>query len=633
MRHFRNRLGLLCLLSLLLSVNLAAAQDAGDISVVGSSIMSELLRSLGEAANIGSLNMTAQGTSKGIDRFCNGDIDIAVASRAISSAEDAICHANEVANSEFLLAHKIVAFAAHKAVPLSCISRSNLESLLKPSSSNQAADWSDYAADTAALPIVMFVPHESSLEYALVDGNVIGDRLRGDVERYDLADDALATTGETEGALAILPFGSDLAGNDSIQVLETDSTDVAGCVSPSALSVEAGLYPFSQTYYLYVNRTRLAHNELLKNFVQVMISPDAADALTKLGFTPPTSEIYRVNETTLTDPDSSLALGGGETEFEIPEELSGEIDISGAANGYQLLERVSSRMPGEGARLQISIEAFGQRAGVADLCAGGVDIAILDSLPRTLDMGACEGNEIVTVSIAIGNHATVLLGNAADQYTQCLTIEQLDEIWNASSTDTIMAWNEINEAMPQQSMILFGLSSVDRYADILLQGIHDALPPIRRDTEQNFDPLYRAAAVANVEGSLTYMSWPDYQKVLGNQQSNVHLVSVDAGSGCVSPSADTIANGMYPLTRPASLLANELSLTDINVQSLLWSLFSDDNWALLEREQFVGIKRADLPARRRQLETLFRQAEAMAPPIDDASEPVDGGEATEDTSE
>ena len=633
MRHFRNRLGLLCLLSLFLSVILATAQDAGDISVVGSSIMSELIRSMGEAANIGSLNMTAQGTSKGIDRFCNGNIDIAVASRAISSAEDAICLSNEVGHSEFLFAHKIVAFAAHKAVPLSCISSSNLESLLKPSSSNQTADWSDYATDSDALPIVMFVPHESSLEYAIVDGNIIGDRLRADVERYVLADDALANTSETEGALAILPFSSDLARDDSIQVLETDSIDDAVCVSPSAQSVEAGLYPFAQTYYLYVNRTRLASSELLKNIVQVLISPDSAVAFTQLGFTPPTSETYALNETSLTDPDSSLALGGGETEFEIPVELSGEIDISGAANGYQLLERVSSRMPGEGAQLQVRIEAFGQQAGVTDLCAGGVDIAILDSSPRTLEMDACEGNEIVTVSIDIGNHATVLLGNAADQHTQCLTTEQIGEIWSASSTAPIMAWNELDEAMPQQNMILFGLLSVDRYADILLQSIHDAVPPIRRDTEQHFDPLYRAAAVANVEGSLTYMSWPDYQKVLDNQQSNVHLVSVDEGAGCVSPSVDTITNGRYPLSRPASLLANELSLADINVQSLLWSLFSDDNWTLLEREQFVGVERADLPARRRQLETLFRQAESIAPPIEDAPEPVDGDEATQDTSE
>ncbi len=633
MRHFRNRFALLCLLTLLWTANFSIAQDDDAISIVGSRIVSEVLVSLGEAANIESLSISAKGTSQGIDIFCNGDIDIAVASRAISSAEDLICGSNEVVHSEFLFAHKIIAFAAHNAVPVSCISSSELDSLLKPSSSNQASDWADYAPETDTLPVVMFVPDTDTLEYAIADSNIVGDQLRNDVETYDSVVGAVARAGDAEGALAILPFTPDLAGDEPIKVLETKSADDSNCVSPSAENLESGLYPFAQSYFLYVNRKRMSEKEALEAFVQVLISPESAGTIESFGFTPVTRETYDVNARMLSNPDATFAVGGGETAFEIPEGLTGDVNISGSANAYQLLDRVSSRLSGDGAQLRVSINAVGQSAGLASLCAGEVDLAILDSPPHTLDMTACDESEVDTVSIDIGSHATVLLGNQADRQTMCLTLDQIDSIWNASSTNRVMAWSDVDASMPEQTMTLFGLTTVDRYADILLQGIYETAPPIRRDTEQDFDHLYRAAAVGNVEGSLTYMAWPDYQAVLDRQQSNVHLVSVDAGSGCVSPSADTIANGTYRLSRPASLLAKEMALTDINVQSLLWSLFSDDNWQLFEVEEFVGIEEADLPARRRQLETLFRQAESKVAATEESVEQAASDEAREDSSE
>ena len=106
------------------------------------------------------------------------------------------------------------------------------------------------------------------------------------------------------------------------------------------------------------------------------------------------------------------------------------------------------------------------------------------------------------------------------------------------------------------------------------------------------------------------MSWQDYASVLENQQRNVQLVGVDAGSGCVAPAEHNIVDGDYALARPASLLVNSASLANINAQSLLWRLYADDNWSNFEREGFVGMALADLARHRRQLETQFRLAEA-----------------------
>ena len=130
------------------------------------------------------------------------------------------------------------------------------------------------------------------------------------------------------------------------------------------------------------------------------------------------------------------------------------------------------------------------------------------------------------------------------------------------------------------------------------------------------------------------MSWRDYQRVLDKDQADIQLVAVDAGSGCVQPSPSAIDDGSYALSRRASLLVREESLSDVNVQSFLWSLFDEDNWSVVERQDFIGISSIELPAIRRELQTLYAKAEADYPPAEETDEIESGDESLdEDSSE
>ena len=72
----------------------------------------------------------------------------------MTSAEAAICGANDVVHSEFLIAHRIVAFIAHPDAPLVCLDGQTLELALKPTSSNNVTDWSFYAEEQSDLAIL-----------------------------------------------------------------------------------------------------------------------------------------------------------------------------------------------------------------------------------------------------------------------------------------------------------------------------------------------------------------------------------------------------------------------------------------------------------------------------------------------
>jgi hypothetical protein len=135
---------------------------------------------------------------------------------------------------------------------------------------------------------------------------------------------------------------------------------------------------------------------------------------------------------------------------------------------------------------------------------------------------------------------------------------------------------------------------------------------VREDAEISGDVLYRAAATANVPGALTFMTWTDYQDVLSNAQANIQLVAVDGGAGCVAPSVETITDGTYPLARPLNVVVNKAALTDITVQSWLWSVFSDQNHSLFTASGLVGVPVESLDAVRAELQTAFDEAAAEA---------------------
>ena len=619
----RNRLApvLLCLALLIYVPAFAVAQES-TATALGSDMARALIETLATETGT-TVEFTVTGSSAGIDEFCNGEIDFVAASRPISGAEAAICASNEVTHSEFLLAHKIALFAAHADAPLDCLQTTDVEALFKPSAASQAADWSDFGASDS-LAVTLLAPGSESDAYAILDSMVVGDGLRRDLVVFDDVAGGIDLIASTEGALALLPWSVDAAAASSVKLMQLGDS----CAEASAANVEAKLYPAAQSLYLYVNRERLESNAALAGFIGSAISAESASLIEALGLAAPSPAMSEFNAQALQDPEVALAISDGDTDFTIPPNLAGAVTGAGAVNSYRLLQSVGARLSGSNPQFNLTLHGVGGAAGIDRLCSGEAQIAMLDSAAADIDLSDCG---VSTSSIDLGAHAVILLGNEADAHTACLTAGQLDTVWNSASSGAVSHWNQVDAAMPDQAITLFAPLMLDRHADMLFVD-HTVKPPIRRDTEQDYSPLYRAAATANVPGALTFMSWADYQSVLENDQVGIQLVGVDAGAGCVTPDLESILDGSYALSKPAHLLISEDALADIAMQSLLWQLFADESWPLIENNDFVGITQADLGAKRRDLETRFHLANARAAEIqaadaeaDDASSDSDSG--------
>ncbi|GAB5489927.1 MAG: PstS family phosphate ABC transporter substrate-binding protein [Phototrophicaceae bacterium] len=615
------------------------------VSVVGSGIVNPAIQALIDGSgSIITYDVTTTGTNAGFEQFCAGTADLVSATRPIDVPETALCSQTGVEFVELLIGFEVTVVISNPEDSfLTCLTPTNLTALFSPSAT--ATQWDEVvstATDTVVAEttpeaeateevamspaISVLLPEDSSITYAIFDSVVNGFGFRADAQTMDTAS-IISTVASTSGAIGVVPLEVALENSDSVSILGIDARG-EGCAQPSIETVEFGQYPIATPLYLYVNTSA---QETLAFFLDYITSSDSASALNMAGYTGVSDIIYGVNRAIVLGEAPSRALTEAEVTYEIPANLAGNINIVGATSGFAIASGNATRLTSTQQSLTINNNFNGQVAGIEAYCNGDADILFVTDNAEAV----CEGT-VPSVSYDFGQQVVVLVSNAGDSYASCLTLDQINTIFSASSTATVSQWSNVADAFPEQDLVLVGVSAGNVLTDILMNSVTEGVAnPIRADfVETNSDPLYRGAAIGNVSGALTYMSWINYQEVLENGQTNTQVVAVDSGSGCVVPSAETVADGSYTISRNLTMLVKESSLATVPVQSLVWSMFTDGNFTIIESFDFVGgINADDLSQFRSDLLVQFEEATTAslsAPEVTPEVTPEATSEATEE---
>jgi phosphate transport system substrate-binding protein len=332
--------------------------------------------------------------------------------------------------------------------------------------------------------------------------------------------------------------------------------------------------------------------------------------LAELGFVSPSADDSTLNLEHLLNGITGRTFSAGDVSFTIPPTVFGTVTVAGTPLGGDYITALTSALSAQYPSITPTTSLRGQPNGIEALCASLADTVVVHSEPATEDLAACAEAGITTETIALGSQPLVLVANGQSDYLQCLTTDDIIAAWGAAEAPAT-TWSQVNASFPEADMTLLAPPAGTLANDALLLIIGSTLP-LRADAFSEADAAYRAAATANVEGGMTFMTWAEYQTVLESGQQNITLVSVDAGSGCVTPSAATIRDGSYPIAQPLSLLVNRASTARAEVQALLWFLASDANYSLIEDAGLVGLLFGDLPELRVRLQDLFTAAQAEA---------------------
>ncbi|MFP4530619.1 MAG: PstS family phosphate ABC transporter substrate-binding protein, partial [Halodesulfurarchaeum sp.] len=242
------------------------------------------------------------------------------------------------------------------------------------------------------------------------------------------------------------------------------------------------------------------------------------------------------------------------------EELSGEISVSGSSTVFPLAEAVSERFMEEYPQVDVSVKSTGTGGGFSNnFCPGRSAFNNGSRQITDEEREKCEDNDVEPMELKVATDAmTVVVNNDAD-WIDCLTIDELRQLWQRDGPTT---WQGVNENWPDEEIKRFGPADTsgtfDYFREMVLGEEHNHTRDYQPTEKDN-------SIVQGVQGSEYAIGYFGFSYYYMNPDS-VTALAIDGGDGCVKPSVDTAKNGEYtPLSRPLFTYVNENALAEEHV--------------------------------------------------------------------
>ena len=253
--------------------------------------------------------------------------------------------------------------------------------------------------------------------------------------------------------------------------------------------------------------------------------------------------------------------------------LSGEIVISGSSTVEPISSIVAADFNAANPNVQYSVDGPGTGDGMALLCDGSIDIADASRAIEDEEAAICEENGVNYIELQIGIDGISVITSHDNTDVTCLSFADLYALtgpesqgfntWDAANglADEIGSgeFGEVHTPFPAKPLEITApgeeSGTYDTYVGFVVADLAEA-----RGADEATRPDYTASAddnviISNIGGSDGTLGWVGFAFADENSDS-VTSLEVDGGDGCVAPTAETIASGEYPMSRPLFIYVN-----------------------------------------------------------------------------
>jgi phosphate transport system substrate-binding protein len=259
------------------------------------------------------------------------------------------------------------------------------------------------------------------------------------------------------------------------------------------------------------------------------------------------------------DAAETTAASGGEST-----ELSGEIRIDGSSTVFPFAEAAAELFSAEQPDVRVTVGQSGTGGGFEKFCAGETDISNASRpIKDDEEVPVCDKNGIAFQEVQVANDGIAVATNK-NLAVECLTTDQLKEIWNKGSK--VQSLSDVDPQLPDTELSLYGPGTDSGTFDYFTDEINGEEGVTREDYEASEDDNQLVTGVSGDEGGLGYFGYSYFEP----NQDKLNAVAIDAGDGCVAPSAETIQDGTYkPLSRPIFMYPGDKAMQRPEVEAFM----------------------------------------------------------------
>lgn len=227
------------------------------------------------------ISVSGGGSGTGIAALINGTVDIANASRQIKTEEIETAKANGVDPREFVVSRDAIAVIVNPGNPIEQLTIQQVSDIF----SGKYTNWRELGGEDR--PIVRLSRESNSGTHVYFLENVLR---QGDSENETLFSQDTLLLPSSEGIVSEVRDNPNAIGYDGLGYITPELKVIAiakdidnSYVIPSIDTVNDGTYPIARDLYMY---TAGEPTGVLKDYLEWIVSPEAQQIVTDLGFVP-----------------------------------------------------------------------------------------------------------------------------------------------------------------------------------------------------------------------------------------------------------------------------------------------------------------------------------------------------------
>ena len=265
--------------------------------------------------------------------------------------------------------------------------------------------------------------------------------------------------------------------------------------------------------------------------------------------------------------------------------LQGDINIDGSSTVFPITEAMAEEFGNAtGGNVRMTVGVSGTGGGFSKFCGGETHITNASRPIKQSEVDLCAEGGVDYVEIPVAIDGLSVMVNPANDFVECMTVDELHTIWRPEAEEVITKWNQVRPEWPDQNIGLYAPGVDSGTFDYFTETVNGESQASRADFLPSEDDNVLVTGISGDRGALGYFGYAYYAE----NADRLKLVAIDGGNGCVLPNDETINNGTYsPLSRPLFVYVSAAAISEPHVKAFVEYYLDAANRAFISETGYI----------------------------------------------
>ena len=264
----------------------------------------------------------------------------------------------------------------------------------------------------------------------------------------------------------------------------------------------------------------------------------------------------------------------------------GTVSGDGSSTVFPIMEGVAEELKKKG--INVTVGEAGTGGGFKKFCAsGGTDFSNASRKIKDDEAALCKTAGVEYEEFKIASDGLAVVSNK-DLKIDCLTKDELKKTFLEGSA--VKKGSDIKADFPGDDIKLFTPGADSGTYDFFAEEVLGKEGKFRADgVTTSEDDNVLVTGISGTKGGLGFFGFAYFSE----NADKLNLVAVKDDGECVKPSAETVLDGSYPLSRPLFIYVNKASLAKPEVKEMMKFVLGKEGRAIITEVQYVELPDKD----------------------------------------